>query len=589
MTKITLLVSSFLLCACQPINSDQSSLKPSITNTSNAMVVSANPHATTAGIEILNAGGSAIDAAIAIEAVLSLVEPQSSGLGGGAFMTYFDNTNKKMMVYDGRETAPSNATSSLFLDNENKPFSFIKAKNSGLSIGVPGVVAMFELAHKEHGQLPWGQHFKHARNLAINGFEVSPRLHGFINRFGKYIPKKVSDGPIDAYHYFHDQDGKPLAIGARLQNHAYAKTLESIAQDPRNFYRGDIAKAIIEQVQKSPRAGNLKATDIANYTAQKRQALCVNYRSNKVCGPQPASSWVSIGNILGLLEHGADFSKNGADDPTNWAYFAQAQRLAYADRDRYVADDNFVQVPISGMLDDVYLKQRSQLLSLDQVGKTVGPGEPWDYQAAKQKRNTKITNYGKDATLDIAGTTHFVVVDKDGNVVSMTASVESIFGSTRMAGGMFLNNQLTDFSFKSKDDQGQLIANRVEANKRPRSSMSPTIILNDNNDFLMATGSPGGSSIIAYNAKTIIGVLDWGLSPQQAIDLPNVVARKGKVRIEKSRASQELIDGLRAVGFAVHESAGENSGFSMVLRHPDGQLEGGVDTRREGTIKMLAF
>ena len=356
-----------------------------------------------------------------------------------------------------------------------------------------------------------------------------------------------------------------------------------IAKDPKNFYRGEIANQILEQVSKAPRQGSLSLGDIKNYRAQKRQALCIDYRQSKVCGPQPPSSWVTVGQILGLLEYGPEFSEQGAKDANNWIIFAEAQRLAYADRDRYVADDNFIDVPLVGLLSKDYLQQRAKLIAQDATTPVV-PGDPWQYQ--KTGNNVKR---GEDATLDIAGTTHFVVVDKDGNVVSLTASVESIFGSTRIAGGMFLNNQLTDFSFKAKDDNGDLIANRVAANKRPRSSMSPTIILDSNGDFLMATGSPGGSSIIAYNAKTIVGVLDWGLSPQQAIELPNLVARGGRVRIEKSRADDNIIDGLRRHGYTVKESAGENSGLSMVLKHPDGQLEGGVDPRREGTIETIHY
>lgn len=585
MNKIIVLFISIFLCAC---GSSATEIRPDVSKvklTRQAMVVTANPHATKAGIEILKMGGSAVDAAIAIEAVLSLVEPQSSGLGGGGFMTYFDNTAKQMTVYDGRETAPSKATADMFLDGVGKPLTFLNAKHSGVSIGVPGIISMFELAHDDHGELDWGVHFDRAKELAVNGFDVSPRLHGFITRFGKRLPSSTEQGPTDAYDYFHDAQGQPLEVGALLVNKPYARTLESIAKNPSHFYGGDIAQQIISQVSQSPRQGNLSLDDIEKYEAKKRSALCMTYRKRLVCGPQPASSWVSVGEILGLLERAPEFSDKGKDDPINWALFAEAQRLAYADRDRYIADDDFVGVPVDGLLNDDYLSKRASLISKSQAQKEVEPGEPWRYQA----QLSDSASAGVDATLDVAGTTHFVVVDKDGNVVSMTASVESVFGSGRMAGGMFLNNQLTDFSFKAVDSEGKLIANRVEPNKRPRSSMSPTIILDESGDFLMATGSPGGSSIIAYNAKTIIGVLDWGLSPQQAIDLPNVVARKGRVRVEKSRASDELIDGLRDYGYDVKESAGENSGFSLIMRHPDGRLEGGVDPRREGTIETLSF
>jgi len=556
MKKIIYVALSGLLCACSaPVSETKPVLKSPTTK--QAMVVTANPHATQAGIDILQSGGSAVDAAIAIQAVLSLVEPQSSGLGGGGFMTHFDNSTKKISVYDGRETAPSKAHHDMFLDQAKQRLPFLKAKHSGLSIGVPGVISMFELAHNDHGKLAWGPHFNHAINLANEGFEVSPRLNSLITRFGKFLPKSTDEGPTDAFHYLHDQQGQPLAVGTVLKNKDYAKTLEKISKSSASFYQGEIARSIVDQVAQPPRNGSLSLEDVANHQAVKRTALCIDYRETSVCGPQPPSSWVTVGHILGLLQYGPSFSKEGNNDPSNWSIFAEAQRLAYADRDRFVADDNFVNVPTKGMLNVEYLKSRAALISNSKAQETIEPGEPWKFEES----NTTASISGKDATLDIAGTTHFVVVDKQGNVVSMTSSVESVFGSGRMAGGMFLNNQLTDFSFNAKDEDGKPIAK----------------------------GSPGGSSIIAYNAKTIIGVLDWGLTPQQAAELPNMVARKGKVRIEKSRASQALIDGLKNYGHNVHESAGENSGFSIVLRHPNGALEGGVDTRREGTIDVIEY
>lgn len=286
---------------------------------------------------------------------------------------------------------------------------------------------------------------------------------------------------------------------------------------------------------------------------------------------------------MGLLEHAPAFSPGGAEDPRNWTLFAEAQRLAYADRDQYVADNLFVDVPLTGMLSENYLMQRAALISDEKAIESVLPGDPWAHETKTQ------VAYGRDGTNDTPGTTHFVVVDGDGNVVSLTASVESIFGTTRMAGGMFLNNQLTDFAFKPVDDTGKPVANKVAPSKRPRSSMSPTIVLDAKGEFLMATGSPGGNSIIAYTAKTLVGVLEWGLSPQQAVDLPNMVARRGKVRIEKSRASAEVTDGLRNYGYEVHESAGENSGLSVVYQHSEGRLEGGVDPRREGVVEIVEF
>lgn len=586
MHKLLTSVAVALLTACgatQQLASNEqltSSPKP---EPKQGMVVTANPHATKAGADVLRAGGSAVDAAIAIEAVLTLVEPQSSGLAGGAYMVHFNNEDNALTVYDGRETAPLDVAETMFLNTSGESIGFINAKNSGLSTGVPGVISMFELAHKDHGKLPWSVNFDRAKQLAIDGFAVSARLKSFIDRMQKYIPKTLDEGPIDARQYFFDGNDKPLQVGAIRTNKAYAETLEKIANNPNAFYQGDIAKMIVEQVQKTPRAGGLSLDDLASYKAKKRQALCTPYKQKTLCGPLPSSSWVAVGEIMGLIEHAPKFTDAGAEDVANWAIFADAQRLAYADRDQYVADSDFVSVPLVGMLDKAYLQNRAKQINPNKAIAEVSAGNPWEYQA-----KDKVA-YGVDATVDMAGTTHFVVIDKEGDVVSMTASVESIFGSTRMAGGMFLNNQLTDFSFKPKDAQGLDVANKIEHKKRPRSSMSPTIVLDENGEFLMASGSPGGNSIIAYTAKTLVGVFEWNLTPQQAVDLPNMVARKSKLRIEKSRASSALIDGLKKVGFDVHESAGENSGLSVILKHKDGRLEGGVDPRREGVIEVVDF
>lgn len=548
---------------------------------STAMVVTANPHASKAGIDVLKAGGSAVDAAIAIEAVLSLVEPQSSGLAGGGFMVHFNNATNELSVYDGREVAPSGATETMFLNDAGESIGYINAKHSGLSAGVPGMVSMLHLAHADHGKLPWGQHFSAASKLANNGFAISPRLHSFMSRMQKYIPSTPEEGPIDAYTYFYTTDGEPKAVGSLLKNPAYAKTLTRIASDPREFYEGQTAELIVDQVSQSPRAGSMTLADLKNFQARKQTALCMPYKEHRVCGPRPASSWVGMAAMLGISERGPATQKGADSNAVNWARFADAQRLAYADRDQYVADDTFVQVPLTELIDPSYLAQRASLIQANSALESVSAGDPW---AVSQKAAAR---YGQDATVDYAGTTHFVVVDTQGDVVSLTASVESIFGNARMAGGLFLNNQLTDFSFKPNDEQGQAIANKVAPGKRPRSSMSPTIVLDKDGEFLMATGSPGGNSILAYTAKSLLGVLEWGLSPQQAVELPNMVARGNSVRIEKDRASPDLIQGLRDYGFQVKESAGENSGLSVVLKHSDGRLEGGVDPRREGTIEVI--
>ena len=587
MKTIIVIAASVFLLACQSSSSgrlqtsDVSLNSASLsTDSAGAMVVTANPHASKAGLDILKAGGSAVDAAIAIESVLSLVEPQSSGLAGGGFMMYFDNQSKTLTVYDGREIAPAGVSETMFLKEDGESIGFFNAKHSGLSTGVPGMVSMLQLAHDDHGELPWGGHFSAARKLAEEGFEVSPRLQNFISRMQKFIPAKIEDGPLDAYSYFY-KDDQPLQVGAVLRNPDYVETLDRLAKDPRDFYEGEIAKQIVAQVGQAPRAGSLAMSDLAAYQARKQTALCMPYKDKQVCGPPPASSWVGMASMLGLYSAGPSSRPGGASNPANWALFAQAQQLAYADRDQYVADDTFVDVPLKGLIDPQYLAQRAKNISTEGANNSINAGDPWAFE------NREAARYGLDATNDMAGTTHFVVVDSKGNVVSLTASVESIFGNARMAGGMFLNNQLTDFSFKPVDDQGKAIANKVEPGKRPRSSMSPTIVLDQQGEFYMASGSPGGNSILAYTAKTVLGVMEWGLTAQQAVDLPNMVARGARVRIEKDRASPELIQAMRDYGFEVRESAGENSGLSVVIRHSDGRLEGGVDPRREGTIEIL--
>jgi gamma-glutamyltranspeptidase/glutathione hydrolase len=546
------------------------------------MVVTANPHATKAGLEILRAGGSAVDAAIAIEAVLGLVEPQSSGLAGGGFMVHFDASEKAISVFDGRETAPAAATADMFLDADNKPMRFFDAKNSGLSTGVPGVLAMLSLAHEEQGLLEWSTLFNSATQLATDGFNISPRLNSMLTRYEKYIPATLEEGPTEAYKYFFSGSGQPHPVGHLLKNPDYANTLKIIAADESAFYKGPIAAQIAEMVQRPPRAGRLTVEDIASYQAVKHQALCQSYKDVQVCGAPPPSSWVAVGMILGILENSYGFSETGAEDPMNWALFAQAQQLAYADRDQYVADTKQVDVPLQGLLHPDYLARRAALITKDTAMPSISAGDPWKY-------NTTTTTQvnGIDATIDVQGTTHFVIVDAHGDVVSMTATVESAFGTTRMVGGMFLNNELTDFSFRHTDDKGLPIANAVAPNKKPRSSMSPTIVLDNNGQFLMATGSPGGNNIIAYTAKTLVGVFDWGLSPQEAVDLPNMVARGEKVRLEKNAAPDSLIKALRDFGLTVDASRGENSGLSVILRKPDGTLEGAADKRREGVIGTL--
>ncbi len=575
-----LLLFVFIVSSCS--GADQSTEQAVENNVDEAVgiVVTANPVATEAGLEILRAGGSAVDAAVAVEAVLGLVEPQSSGLAGGGFLVHYDATSKDIVVFDGRETAPMGATKELFIDDQGNRLSFSDAKNSGLSIGAPGAVALFNLAHNDYGKLPWKDLFAPALRHSIDGFAVSPRMHDTIVTYAPNIPKTTEEGPIDAYNYLFNDDGMPLAAGHILKNPEYAKTLNIIAADPAAFYNGKIATDIAAAAQEMPNGGTLSASDIAGYSARKLAPYCSEYRNTTLCGSPLPSSWVSISMVMGILNEAPEFSPEGADDPQNWTLLAEALRITYADNNQYIADDRFVEVPIKGLMNKDYIKERAKLISREGANSVIEAGDPWAYQ------DEQAAAFGKDATYDTSGTTHFVIIDAVGNVVSMTATVEGYFGSLRMAGGMFLNNQMTDFSFEYEDADGKPIANAVAPGKRPRSSMSPTIVMDENRDFLMAVGSPGGRSIISYVAKTVVGIMNWGLTPQEAINLPNIVARTELTRIENS-ASPEIIDGLRNFGFQVKATEGEISGLSSVVKTADGTLLGGVDQRREGTVGIL--
>jgi gamma-glutamyltranspeptidase/glutathione hydrolase len=566
-----MIASALALTACAASETAAQPDGDSSDNPSAGLVVAAHPLASEAGAEILRAGGSAVDAAVAVEAVLTLVEPQSSGLGGGAFMVHYDAETGAVTAYDGREVAPAGATPDMFLD-AGSPLGFLEAKNSGLSIGVPGVVDMLALAHADLGKLAWADLFAPATKLARDGFAVTPRLN---MRIQQLAGAGLRESPPAARTYF-TEDGEPLSVGATLKNPEYADALAAIAADPRALYEGPLAAAIVEAAQAGPNGGTLSLDDMSRYRARKLEPICAPYRVYTICGPAlPSSGGVVVNEIMGVLSN-FEFSPDGPADPANWALFAEAQRLGYADWGRHIGDDRFVPVPLAGLLSPDYLAGRAALISRDRAMDAAPPGDPWAFEPDDAR-----ARMGEDATADVPGTSHFVIVDAEGDVVAMTASVEGAFGSTRMAGGMILNNQLTDFSFRPTDQTGAPAANAVAPGKAPRSSMSPTIVLDANGDFYFATGSPGGSSIIAYVTKTLVGVLDWGLSPQEAVDLPNVVARGG-VRVESSRAPAGLIEGLRSYGQDVQEVAGENSAAHAVLRRPDGSLEPGVDPRGEG-------
>lgn len=554
-----------------PLGSRVVEAKPVGSWTHGAMVSAANPLAVEAGLEVLRAGGSAIDAAIAVQGALGLVEPQSSGIGGGAFMLHYDAKTGDVMAYDGREVAPAGATERLFLDDDGKPLPFWIAVKSGRSQGVPGAVAMLHTAWQYHGKLPWARSWQPAIKLATDGFAVSPRLNSVTTALKRF----TQPGP-DAAAYLFGADGNPLPVGHILKNPAYAATLTAIAtQGPKGFYEGPIAAAMVARSGQAPMPGTLSLADLKAFKPTKMEPICRPYRDRTVCGMGPPSSGgIGVMATLGILSN-FDMKASGATTPLGWHRLIEAQRLAYVDRDTYVADDRYVAVPINGLLDSAYLKTRAALISDTTTMAKAEAGDP-----------PGSTRRGRDGTGNVFGTTHFVIVDGVGNVVSMTTTVESLFGSQRMVGGFFLNNQLTDFSFAIVDAQGQPIANAPAAGKKPRSSMAPTIVFDKNGQFELAVGSPGGNAIIAYVVKAIVGMLDWDLSPQDAFALPNAIARSSPVALERGRASAELISGLEALGQKFRDGGGaENSGLHGVRLTATG-LVGGADPRREGVARQ---
>lgn len=526
-------------------------------------VVAANPLATEAGLAVLRRGGSAVDAAVAVQAMLSLVEPQSSGMGGGAFMTYLDGRSGKVMVYDGREVAPAGATERLFLDADGKPLSFFTAVLSGRATGVPGAVRLLGVAHDDHGKLPWRTLFGDAERTAREGFIVSPRLGRMIGG-----PFAENSAP-DVIAYFTRADGKRVQAGDRLANPAYAEFLRRLAAEGvKALYEGPTAQRIVDRLHAGPLPSTMTLADLAKYRPVKRQALCGHYRVYLVCTPPPPASGVGLLQLLAILER-TDIASRNADDPQAWFLFAEASRIMYADRDRYVGDPAFVKVPVAGMLDPAYVAERAKL-----IGDTAGPPPAAGVPAG-------ATLAARDTTLEPTGTSHFIVGDAQGNVVSMTTTVESIFGSGRMVDGFFLNNQLTDFTFSPRDADGKLAANAVAPGKRPRSSMTPAILLDAQGHFAGAIGSAGGNAILAYVAKSLVGAVDWGLPMQDAIALPNLVARGSVFNGEMSRFSPALVAALQARGVRLVAGQGEDSGVQGVLIR-DGRFDGGYDPRREG-------
>jgi gamma-glutamyltranspeptidase/glutathione hydrolase len=540
------------------------------------MVVAANPLAVDAGLLILRWGGSAVDAAIAAQMVLNLVEPQSSGIGGGAFMLHYAAASKQLDTYDGRETAPARATPELFLDADGKPLEFLAAVIGGRSVGTPGLLRLLEMAHREHGRLPWGLLFVPAINLAFDGFAISPRLATALAG----DPAICKEAP--AKDYFCDPDGTPKQVGTRLRNPEFGRTLRAIATggaDP--FYRGRIAHDIVAKVRSHPsNPGRLSMKDLADYRARKRPPLCGSYRGQwRICGMgMPSSGATTVLATLGILEN-FDLAALAPQSAPAVHLISEAYRLAYADRAKYAADSDFIAVPVGGMIDKTYLRGRAALIARSHSMGTPQAGTPPGAMAAG----------GADNALDIPATSHLSIIDRRGNVVSMTTSIESGFGSHQMVHGFLLNNQLTDFSLSPVDAAGNPIANRVAAGKRPRSSMSPTVVFDVDGRVRMIIGSPGGSNIIQYVTKTLFGVLDWKLDLQQAIDLGNFGAQTSPTTVlEEGNAVALLAEPLAALGHRVAIIA-QNSGLhgiSLMAESERGwQLAGAADPRREGVAK----
>ena len=528
----------------------------------NWMVVAANPHAVRAGADVLARGGTAADALVAVQVMLGLVEPQSSGLGGGAFLVWHDADSGELTTFDGRETAPLAATPRLFQDASGEPLKFFDAVVGGRSVGTPGTPALLAEVHKRFGMREWAELLAPAMTLAEDGFRVSPRLAQLVAADAE----RLGSSKITAEYFI--PSGVPIAAGSTLVNLPYAQTLKVLSeQGVGAFYAGDLAKTIVATVQGAENAGVLSEVDLAIYRVKERPAVCASYRAHEVCGMGPPSSGaIAVGQTLGMLE-GYDLSA-GPNDVTVRRLIGDASRLAFADRGRYVADSDFVPVPVEGMLDTSYLSERGALLAGDDALPEVAAGNPTFDHAL---------NWADDEAIELPSTSHISIVDSFGNVASMTTTIENGFGSRLMVGGFLLNNELTDFSFRSHRD-GVPIANRVEPGKRPRSSMSPTIVMKDGAPVIVA-GSPGGSRIIGYTAQAIIGMIDWGLDPQQAAALPHAVNRFGTYDLEAGTSAEALAEGLGAVGYETNER-GLTSGLHLIAIGD--KLLGGADPRREG-------
>ena len=529
----------------------------------NWMVSVANPHAAAAGARVLSEGGTAADAMVAVQAVLGLVEPQSSGIGGGAFLVWYDSKSGEITTLDGRETAPLAATPRLFQNENGERLKFWDAVVGGRSVGVPGTPALMEAAHKKWGQNSWNNLFSEAIDLADNGFAVSPRLAALVDRDAERL-----DRFSDTAEYFFPNE-QPLVEGHLLTNPAYADLMRRMAKDGAEvIYSGDIARAIIDTVrgaEKNP--GVLSLTDLQIYKVKERPAVCAPFRGHQVCGMGPPSSGaLTVGQILGLLNQ---FPPGSSNDPQTLRLIGDASRLAFADRGRYMADSDFVPMPTKGLLAQDYLSERAKLLNGPDALTEAVPGNP-EYSHASL--------WADDVSLELPSTSHISIVDRFGNALSMTTTIENSFGSRLMAHGFLLNNELTDFSFSSHRN-GVPIANRVEPGKRPRSSMSPTIILKDGRPTLVI-GSPGGSRIIGYVAEAIVAHIDWGMNIQAAVSIPHAINRFGTYDLEKGTSLEAMVAPLEELGYKVNLRS-LNSGLHAISIEENG-LFGGADPRREG-------
>jgi len=527
------------------------------------MIVTANPYATDIGAAILRGGGTAADAMVAAQAVLGLVEPQSSGMGGGGFLVWYDSKSGELTTLDGRETAPLLANDRLFQNYNGEPIKFWDAVIGGRSVGVPGMPALLELAHSKWGKVQWADLFKHATALAEHGFIVSDRLSGLL----EHEHTRMSSSTKAKSYFF--PKGQPLAQGELLINRDYAALMRQLADNGSDiFYFGPIADAIVYKVRENTRnPGLLNHEDLANYAVKERPALCTKFRNYEVCGMGPPSSGaIGVGQILGMINK---FPKGKIRDPQTLRLIGDATRLAFADRSRYVADGDFVSVPTKELVEEQYLSKRASLLNRRNAIPVVTAGEPI---------GSLTHRWAPDLSIEKPSTTHVSIIDAYGNALSLTSSIENAFGSRLMTNGFLLNNQLTDFSFRSSAN-GTPIANRVEGGKRPRSSMAPTIVLEDGK-IVLVIGSPGGSRIIPYVSNTIVAILDWGLDVQEAVSQPHAVNRFGIYEIEEGTSLTGLKKWLQELGYEIKERP-LNSGLNVILKK-DGKLYGGSDPRREG-------